>query len=427
MSALTDRTPAATYGDLLHIEHAGLGLDSSSRAIQDGLGNSSTLSLSTAGVANSGTLTQSGAATFSSDLTVSGTLILSGLASSTGLIAHVGSGTLTPRTLTGPAAGISVSNGNGVSGNPTLALANDLAALEGLSSTGLIARTATDTAAVRTLTGPAAGVSVSNGDGVSGNPTIALANDLAAVEALSSTGIAVRTTTDTWAQRTLTGPAAGISVSNGDGVSGNPTLALANDLAALEALSSTGLAVRTGSDAWAQRTVTAGNGITVTNGDGASGNPTVACAFDSTAPAALAATASSGASTTPARLDHVHQRPLESIIIACSDETTALTTGTAKVTFIMPYAFTVTAVIASLTTAQTSGSIFTVDINEAGTSIISTKLTIDNGETDSSTAATPAVISDSSLAQYAKITVDIDQVGDGTAKGLKVYLVGRQS
>lgn len=109
---------------------------------------------------------------------------------------------------------------------------------------------------------------------------------------------------------------------------------------------------------------------------------------------------------------------------ACSDETTALTTGTAKVTFRMPYAMTVYEVRASLTTAQTSGSIFTVDINESGTSILSTKLTIDNTEKTSKTAATPAVISDSSLADDAEITVDIDQIGDGTAKGLKITLIG---
>jgi hypothetical protein len=117
----------------------------------------------------------------------------------------------------------------------------------------------------------------------------------------------------------------------------------------------------------------------------------------------------------------------ESLVIACSDETTALSTGTAKVTFRMPYAFTVSDVRASLTTAQTSGSIFTVDINEAGTSIISTKLTIDNTEKTSTTATTPPVISDSSLADDAEITVDIDQIGDGTAKGLKVYLIGART
>ncbi|WP_218035505.1 DUF2793 domain-containing protein [Pseudomonas denitrificans (nom. rej.)] len=117
---------------------------------------------------------------------------------------------------------------------------------------------------------------------------------------------------------------------------------------------------------------------------------------------------------------------LAPIIIACSDESTALTAGTAKVTFRIPYAFTLTAVRASLTIAQTSGSIFTVDINEGGTSILSTKLTIDNTEKTSTTAATAPVISDASLADDAEITIDIDQVGDGTAKGLKVTLIGYQ-
>lgn len=115
------------------------------------------------------------------------------------------------------------------------------------------------------------------------------------------------------------------------------------------------------------------------------------------------------------------------IQLACSDETTALTTGAAKVTFRMPCAVTVTSVRASLTTAQSSGSIFTVDINEGGTSILSTKLTIDNTEKTSVTAATPPVISDSSLADDAEITVDIDQIGDGTAKGLKITIIGTRA
>jgi hypothetical protein len=114
----------------------------------------------------------------------------------------------------------------------------------------------------------------------------------------------------------------------------------------------------------------------------------------------------------------------ETLAIACSDETTALTSGTSKAVFRMPYAFTLTAVRASLTTAQTSGSIFTVDINETSASVLSTKLTIDNTEKTSTTAATAPVISDASLADDAEILIDIDQIGDGTAKGLKVYLIG---
>lgn len=115
---------------------------------------------------------------------------------------------------------------------------------------------------------------------------------------------------------------------------------------------------------------------------------------------------------------------VQAIPIAISDETTSITAGTAKVTFRMPYAMTGVTVRASLTTAQASGSIFTVDVNEGGSSILSTKLTIDNTEKTSTTAATPAVVSDSSLADDAEITIDIDQVGDGTATGLKVSIIG---
>lgn len=112
------------------------------------------------------------------------------------------------------------------------------------------------------------------------------------------------------------------------------------------------------------------------------------------------------------------------IPIAVSDESTALTTGTAKVTFRMPFAFTLTSVRASVTTAPT-GSVLTVDINEGGASILSTKLTIDASEKTSTTAATPAVISDAALADDAEITIDIDTVGSTVAgAGLKVYLIG---
>jgi hypothetical protein len=114
----------------------------------------------------------------------------------------------------------------------------------------------------------------------------------------------------------------------------------------------------------------------------------------------------------------------EALIVPCSDETTAITTGLAKITFSMPYAMTLGSVRGFLSTAQTSGNIFTVDINEGGTTILSTKLTIDNGESSSASAATPAVISDTALSDGAIISIDVDQIGNGTAKGLKVTLLG---
>ena len=118
--------------------------------------------------------------------------------------------------------------------------------------------------------------------------------------------------------------------------------------------------------------------------------------------------------------------PIE-IGVACSDETTDLTTGTGKVTFRAPCAMTITAVRASLTSAPT-GSTVIVDINEGGSSILSTKLSIDASEKTSTTAATPAVISDASIADDAEITIDIDQIGSSAAgKGLKVWLIGTRA
>jgi hypothetical protein len=115
----------------------------------------------------------------------------------------------------------------------------------------------------------------------------------------------------------------------------------------------------------------------------------------------------------------------ESMLLEIGDETTVITTGT-KRTFRMPYAMTLNAghagVKASLTTASTSG-VFTVDINEGGTSILSTKLTIDATEKTSATAAVAPVLSDTVLAADAEITIDVDTAG-ANAAGLKVWLVG---
>jgi hypothetical protein len=118
------------------------------------------------------------------------------------------------------------------------------------------------------------------------------------------------------------------------------------------------------------------------------------------------------------------KKALVTFQLSCSDLTTALTAGLNKAYFRAPVGFGITEVRASLLTAQTSGSIFTVDINQNGTSILSTKLTIDNTEKTSVTATIPAVISNSTITNDAEITIDIDQLGNGTAKGLIVTLIG---
>lgn len=67
----------------------------------------------------------------------------------------------------------------------------DLDALAALSTTGIVARTGAGTAAVRTITGTAGRISVANGDGVSGNPTIDLPTTAVAAASYTNASITV--------------------------------------------------------------------------------------------------------------------------------------------------------------------------------------------------------------------------------------------
>lgn len=61
----------------------------------------------------------------------------------------------------------------------------------------------------------------------SGTFTFDLDADLTAIAALSGTGFAVRTATDTWTTRTISGTSGNITVADGDGVAGGPVINLA--------------------------------------------------------------------------------------------------------------------------------------------------------------------------------------------------------
>lgn len=113
----------------------------------------------------------------------------------------------------------------------------------------------------------------------------------------------------------------------------------------------------------------------------------------------------------------------EVLAITFGDETTAHTTGTAKTTFHMPHKAELKEVVAGLVTAATGTTLFTVDLNDDGTSVFSTVVTLDASEKISTTAATPAVISNPTIAAYSLMTVDIDAIGSTLAGvGGKIYL-----
>lgn len=263
--------------------------------------------------------------------------------SSTGMVARTASDTYVMRTITGTSGNVTVSNGDGVSGNPILSLPSAVNTITSITlNTGGALRTsttATNTLKIQaydvdgtaytdfiTLTAAntptcdlstavtiggnalyyATGTDVPLTDGGTGASSASGARtalslvpgtdiqvfdaDLSALAALSSTGIAVRSASNTWVQRSITA-GTGISVSNGDGVSGNPQISVSGltigsdiqaydaDLAAIAALSTVGLVVRTGAGTAAIRSLTGtSNQITVSNSDGQSSNPQISLA-----------------------------------------------------------------------------------------------------------------------------------------------------
>jgi len=113
-----------------------------------------------------------------------------------------------------------------------------------------------------------------------------------------------------------------------------------------------------------------------------------------------------------------------SFVIACSDETSNLETGDDKAQIRLPFQFELTDISANVNTAPT-GSTISIQVQEDGSDILSTPITIDISETTSETAAVPPVISDSTLAANSIISIDLDQIGSSTAgTGLKINLIG---
>ncbi len=114
----------------------------------------------------------------------------------------------------------------------------------------------------------------------------------------------------------------------------------------------------------------------------------------------------------------------EDLTVNLSDESTAITTGAGKYSYIIRNDFVVKEIYAELTTASSSGNP-AININDDTVSIFSTTITIDANETDSRNAATPAVLTALGrfLAKNSVISFDIDTAGTG-AKGLKIHIIG---
>ena len=210
-------------------------------------------------VRTSRTLTAGAGVAAIGDLSADRTIALTGQALSFHNLATSGFAVRTPSGVVGRSlqagTGMIVSGGDGQSGDPTLTV-----------------DTTVVTPVTRTLTG---GIGIAPIGNLSVDRTIDLEGQALALHNLSSNGIIARTAADTVAARTITS-GSGITVGDGDGVAGNPTVSLTGQALAFHTLGTNGFAVRTSAGTVAARSVQPGDGISVTNSDGVSGDPTVA-------------------------------------------------------------------------------------------------------------------------------------------------------
>lgn len=178
-------------------------------------------------------------------------------------------------------------------------------------------------------------------------------------------------------------------------------------------------------DLVAQIAAKAAAALTLTAGAGLTGGGNLGAdrAFAVT-PASKAEVQARTESAKPVAPDQL--KPLEHVAVALSDMTTALTTGTNKAYWRAPYAFRLTDLPQASAFTAPSGAAIIVDINVAGSTILSTKLSIAAGS-KTSVGGTAPVVTAPLIAAGSEVTFDIDQVGSGVAgAGLIAYLLGHR-
>lgn len=86
-------------------------------------------------------------------------------------------GTVTPRLIAVNTSGITISNGDGVAGNPTIGLTGLVLSLANAAGAGLLVMPNNGTVTPRSIDGTTSEITVSNGSGAAGNPTIGIADN----------------------------------------------------------------------------------------------------------------------------------------------------------------------------------------------------------------------------------------------------------
>ena len=103
--------------------------------------------------------------------------LLSLVNSGTGFQVKTSSTAITGRSIAVTGTGLAISNGDGIAGNPTIALAGQVLSLANLSANGLMTITTGGVLNATYIQGVADQIGVVNGDGVGGYPTISIADN----------------------------------------------------------------------------------------------------------------------------------------------------------------------------------------------------------------------------------------------------------
>jgi len=112
----------------------------------------------------------------------------------TGIVVKDGAASVIARTILTSGSGLSITNGNGILGNPTLSLTGLVLNLANSSGAGFISLNGTGGLSPRQITGTATQIDVANGTGAGGNPVISMADTAVAAGTYgSSTEIPVVT------------------------------------------------------------------------------------------------------------------------------------------------------------------------------------------------------------------------------------------
>jgi len=103
--------------------------------------------------------------------------LLSLVNSGTGFQVKTSSTAITNRSIAVSGNGLAITNGTGISGDPTIALSGQVLNLANLSANGLMTISSGGAISAVTLLGTTSQITVTNGNGVSGVPTISLADN----------------------------------------------------------------------------------------------------------------------------------------------------------------------------------------------------------------------------------------------------------